>query len=1517
MTESSGSKYVDASAGPGLTAASQAGEGGAGEPPEVLNIPAGWAPRRAIRAKTIHGGFEAQASRTPQSIALRTRGLTLTYEELNARANILARRLNAHGVRGESLVVVCLPRSEELMVSFLAVLKAGGAYVPLSPTDPDQRRRHIVEDSRPTVVITDPDHVGNDEFAGLTALCFDEPLEQHFATAGPAERADLNEEVRPQQLAYVIYTSGSSGRPKGVMCHHHGIANYIDWAVETYTMRGDDGAPLFSSVGFDMVVPNIYAPLWCGQAVQLIPEDQNLPAQISEVLSSGPYGFIKLTPGQLDLITSMIDSGAAPSLAGLLAVGADLFPVQSLQRWRELDSATPVLNEYGPTEASVANAFFVIQDSFSGEIIPIGRPIENTSMYILDDDLQPVPAGMEGEIFIGGVCCARGYLGRPALSSEKFVPDPYAAEPGARMYRTGDRATWDDQGNAVFLGRSDRQLKIRGYRVEPGEVESALRRHPDIRDAAVVGHTSEPDAPMVLKAYLVVDQVAPDGLVEWMADQVPDYAVPRHYATVDSIPLDANGKVDRSALARQETERNAEAASTAGDPAAETVEDVLREAWKSVLGVSTVGPDANFFELGGDSISSVRLASALRKQGYELSLTDVFRCPTLSAQTSLVVRSDVTAEITVDVSGPLPLTPVQQWFIDRALVDQDHNNQSIVLEWKDEPEVYALETALEALVSTHDALRLCFTRTENGWQQHVGETPPGFELLSEVYLDQDADPDPEFQEAATRLQSSLDIESGRVIRAALISGADRPSLLVIAVHHLSVDTFSWPRIVRDLATAYSNLVAGREPGLPKDSFVFSQWAGALAAARPRRAATSDGREDAAREPVSLPRDVLDGANTVADIECVEVRLAASATRTLLRETPSDYSSPVEVVLLTALAEALGSAHGLPSVVFDVERHGRDSRLPGPDRSDAVGWFAGIHRVALDSFALDVESDPSLRDAVHRVRMAMAAGRPDRLECDIEAATTNPGTILFNYSGHLQTQFQAESFGVAMGAAGEERSARQERSHDIELEVDVADDQLTFRWLYASALHRRQTIESVAQRCVNTLELLVRRGPEVRVARVPSDFPLASLTQEQLDWVIEKAGGADDLYDLTPLQSGMLLHSLMGGEYGACHVIECVPGLEESVVVDVWRELIRRHPVLRSSVQWHGLDYPVQVVHPVGSVDIEIADWSEALVDTETDESRGWRPRVTVARAGENRLRVVLNCHHLWIDGWSVSVLTDEACQLYEARAGGGETLPAPVPYRRYVEWLRDPERQIAARRHWSGLLTDSRACYLDPSSHVAGGRESLLTVGLSEATRTHLQHLVIQHSVTPAVATLAAWAVAVSTVVDRDDVMVGCVVDGRSWDLVGVDRIVGLVMNTVPIIWDPARSATVGKALDDLREQLSNAVRYGYYSLADVQRTVSDAKGEPFDNIFVVEDLSDASSTRMFRRGPQGREEVHYPLSLTLLVEGGQPVSLQFAFRDGRLSRETVQTLADHVVKTLELMASNPPGPVHSLRTMS
>lgn len=1445
---------------------------------------------RRARAETIHGGFEAQARRTPGRVALRCGDVSLTYAELDERATVLAGRLLERGVVDESLVAVCLPRSAQLLVSMLAVMKAGGAYVPLSPGDPTERRRHVLEDAAPVVVLTDAE---GSRDAGLSAwplVRVDEFLDGFDPAAA---RLDLRREVHPDQLAYVIYTSGSSGRPKGVACHHRGVANYVDWAVTTYAGSGDGGAPVFSSVGFDMVVPNLYAPLWCGQAVRMIPEDRDLSAQLSELLAGAPYSFIKLTPGQLDMVGSVIEPHAMADLAELLAVGADTFPVETLARWRAHDTTTPILNEYGPTEASVANSFYATPPDFADRTIPIGMPIPNTTMYILDEDLAPVPPGTEGDIYIGGICCARGYLGRPGLTGERFVPDPHAGVPGARMYRTGDRATWDAAGNATFLGRSDRQLKIGGYRVEPGEVEALLRSHPEIEDAAVIGRAVG-DGPVLLEAYVRAtgSQVPPD-LVPWLEQHLPGYAVPRKVRTVATIPLDANGKVDRSALARSERE-------TAVVPGPADIEHVLREACRTVLGVEQVGRDDNFFELGGDSIAAVRLASALRAQGYDLGLTEVFKQPTLAALAPYVVRAGAAApEPDAVPAGPLPLSPIQRWFFDRAMAEHDHYNQSIVLEWTSEPDVFALESALQALVDAHDALRLRFLPGPDGWRQEVGETPPGYELLTEVHLDRAED----LEDEATQVQRSLDIESGRMIRAALFTVPDRPSLLLVAVHHLAVDTFSWPRIVRDLDLAYSHLLQGRPADLDPDPRTFSQWAQALSVLR-----ADAGPVAPDPSAVSLPRDGGGDDNTVAVMECVEVRLPAAATRTLMRETPRQYGCPTEVVLMTALGAALGADHDRPTVTFDVERHGRDSRVPGGDRTEAVGWFAGVHRMTLENVAIQEENESTLRAAVKRTRTALVAGSQDRLECDIEAGPVNPGLILFNYSGQLAGRMPAAHFESWMGSAGQERPPVQGRSHDIELEIEVVDGEMTFRWLHSPELHTRAGVAAVAERCLHVLKLLVRRGPGGPEARVPSDFPLAAVDQDELDRIVADAGGVDDLYDLTPLQSGMLLHTLMGGEYGGRHVIECAEGLDVDLVAEVWRDLFRRHPALRSSVAWQGLDHPVQLVHPPETVDVEVADWTPALLepDAEAGERRGWRPRATVARVGPGRTKVVLDCHHLWLDGWSVGVLTDEAARLYELRTGTGSALPVAVPYRRYVEWLRDPARNEAAREHWSRLLAGNRVSRIAPGAGAADGSDSMVTVRLGETTRDQVRSLVRHHGVTPAVPLLAAWAATVARTVGQEDVLLGCVVDGRTWDLPDIDRIVGLVMNTVPIRWRGDGSGPADEVLPALRDQLVDAVRHGHQSLADLQSSFAPAEGELFDNIFVVEDVAQAGGQRLFSRGPEGREEVHYACSLTVLVTDGLPIALELASRHGTLGDEQLTALAEGVVEMLTALTSAP-----------
>ncbi len=462
--------------------------------------------------------FEEQAARTPDAVAVGHQDGTLSYGELDVRANQLAHHLRGLGVGAESRVLVRLDRGPDLLTALLAVWKAGGAYVPVDPSYPADRVTAMRELSGAPVTLTE---------IPVRALI-------SLPTGAPARTDDLD------RLAYVIFTSGSTGTPKGVEVTHRGLANHVAWAARELASQGDGGAPLFSSVAFDLVVPNLWAPLVTGQAVHTVSQDVDMADLGEHLVASGPYSFIKLTPGHLDVLAQQLAPEQAAALAPVLVVAGEAFTRATLERWRALAPDTRLINEYGPTEASVGTTVHEVPRDAETDVLPIGRPLPNMRVYVLDPALQPVPVGVTGELYVGGTGIARGYAGRPDLTAERFLPDPYGTEPGARVYRTGDLVRQRPDGNVEFLGRVDDQVKIRGYRVELGEIQAVLTAHPGIRDAFVTTVDGE------LAGYYA--PAGAEGVREHLADRLPDYMVPATLTALDALPLNANGKIDRKAL---------------------------------------------------------------------------------------------------------------------------------------------------------------------------------------------------------------------------------------------------------------------------------------------------------------------------------------------------------------------------------------------------------------------------------------------------------------------------------------------------------------------------------------------------------------------------------------------------------------------------------------------------------------------------------------------------------------------------------------------------------------------------------------------------------------------------------------------------------------------------------------------------------------------------------------------------------------------------------------------------------
>ncbi|WP_405471658.1 amino acid adenylation domain-containing protein [Streptomyces canus] len=591
--------------------------------------------------RTVLERFEEQARTHPERTALAFGERTVSYGGLDAAANRLAQQLRTLCVGAERRVAVLLDRGPELVTTLLAVWKAGGAYVPVDPSYPAERVAAMCRAAGVRTAVTSSAY--EQRFTGAEVprvLRLDTDAAEIAVRPAAAPARDRD----PDRLAYVIFTSGSTGVPKGVEVTQRGLANHVAWAARDLAGRDYGGAALFSSVAFDLVVPNLWAPLVTGQRLFLLPQDTDMSELGKRLSEAAPFSFLKLTPGHLDILAHQLSPAQAGSLTPLTVVAGEPFTRAALERWRELAPDMLLLNEYGPTEASVGTSVFPVpQDEAEPvpDVLPIGRPLPGMTMYVLDPSLDPVPVGVAGELYVGGTGVARGYAGRPELTAERFVPDPYGGAPGARLYRTGDLVRRLPDGSVAFLGRLDDQVKIRGYRVEPGEIRAVVEEHPEIREAVVVVHRPEGGEP-ALACYAV--PAAPGAelpdLAAHLAARLPEYMIPATFTALDAVPVNANGKVDRRALPEPGRREDGPAHVAPSGP----VEERIAEVWTELLGVQASAHD-NFFHIGGNSILAIRLISRIQQEfGIDFAVRTVFEGPTI-AQLATTVTDRVTAEV--------------------------------------------------------------------------------------------------------------------------------------------------------------------------------------------------------------------------------------------------------------------------------------------------------------------------------------------------------------------------------------------------------------------------------------------------------------------------------------------------------------------------------------------------------------------------------------------------------------------------------------------------------------------------------------------------------------------------------------------------------------------------------------------------------------------------------------------------------------------------------------------------------
>jgi amino acid adenylation domain-containing protein/non-ribosomal peptide synthase protein (TIGR01720 family) len=1513
--------------------------------------------------------FDRTALTSGDAVAVRCGGLSVTYRELDERANRLARLLVAQGVGPETLVAVAMARSIDLMVALLAVVKAGCGYVPVDSTSPVNRVDFVLRDARPKCVLTtradgayirDSDAIADSE---IPVIAVDDPVIldalHRFSPLAVTDRDRLLP-LRPESVAYVIYTSGSTGRPKGVQVSHRSVVTLLANTRALFGFGSGDVWTMFHSEAFDFSVWEMWGALAHGGRLVLVdyftarsPEAflELLRHERVTVLNQTPTAFYQLA--EADRLTG----GAALSLRYVI-FGGEALDFGQLTRWyaRRGTSSPDLVNMYGITETTVhvshlpLDRVLVRQRSAS----VIGRALPGLRVYVLDQRLHPVPPGVVGELYVSGDQVSRGYLGRFGLTSARFIPD--LAVSGARMYRSGDLGRWNDSGQLEYLGRNDLQVQVKGYRIELGEVEAALLSGVGVSQSAVVARRDR------LVGYVVPESgatISPAALLEYVSQRLAPHMVPAVVTVLEGLPLTVNGKLDRNALPEPDFGRQA----TVSRGPASATENILASLFAEVLGLEEVGVDDSFFTLGGDSIMSIQLVTRARSAGVLITPREVFERKTVAALSETAGTAGnrvVVDELPGGGVGEIELTPIVEWMLDRG-GDFRRYSQSVLLSVPATLDEVTLTLAMQAVLDHHDILRAGIRATHHPESARRMDVAPVGTVRAETVVRHGSLGGSAAETVSTELDAALgrlDPEAGVMVQAVLLDTdgqiqKDRQSRkrLLLVAHHLVTDGVSWRILIPDLALACAQVQSGVDPSLAPVGTSMRRWAHGLV--------------DAAREPdrvaeIDYWREVLEGPDPTLGVRAltkrdtasatidIEVRVPTGLTEAVSTTVPQAIHGSVEDGLLTALALAMvrwRMDRGIdnPETLISLEGHGREEQVvPGADLARTVGWFTTIFPVRIDLSRVDPSDafagGPAAGVAAKAVKEQLRAV-PDRgigfgllRYLNRETAHTLSQLpvpqISFNYLGRVGGSDADASAGwvpirdedLRTVAAVDLPLASVLEVNVMTVDSDTEDGpQLVAGWTFPPDILGADDVRQLGQWWLDALAGLAEFAAGGG-GLTPSDFDLVDLRQEAIDDLESRCPDLSDVWPLSPLQAGLLFHAELAERSVDAYLVQVALDLAGAVDSERLRRaadaLLGRHENLRTAFLHSADGRAVQVVRsnvaaPWQEIDLTGAPDQEidrALAEDRArpfDMARAPLIRFTLIALAPEKFTLVLTNHHILLDGWSMPLLIRELATLYAAD-GQVAALPHARAYRDYLTWMSCRDQQ-ASRAVWARTLSGVEGpTLLAPA--VRSRRLSTMAAewvfDLDEEFTTSLRGMARELGLTINTIVQASWGIVLAALTGRDDVVFGATVSGRPPELTGIETMVGLFINTIPVRITLRPSESIGTLLARIQAEQAELSDHHCLGLSEIHVGAGPEIG--FDTLTVFESYpvdrqglsSDTDIAGVRITDVEAKDAAHYPLSLVASVD--TRLRLKFEYIPEVFGAADIEEIAGRLRRVLE-----------------